>query len=84
MYKTTGAQVYTATAWRQYRYITNTSNAAFTTTNTAITFGTANIVDIDTDGTVDLTLDSGAGAGDYQLISRRKYLFQLMVIVMRQ
>ena len=65
MYKTTGAQVYTATAGDNID-ITNTSNAAFTTTNTAITFGTANIELADG---VDLTLDSGAGAGDITLVS---------------
>ena len=61
--KTTGAQVYTATSGDNID-ITNTSNA--TTTNTAITFGTANIELADG---VDLTLDSGAGAGDITLVS---------------
>ena len=65
VYKTTGAQVYTATAGDNID-ITNASNAAFTTTNTAITFGTANIELADG---VDLTLDSGAGAGDITLVS---------------
>ena len=65
MYKTTGAQVYTATGGDNID-ITNTSNAAFTTTNTAITFGTANIELADG---VDLTLDSGDAAGDITLVA---------------